>query len=222
MTDAHYGGEYPRHPRNSPWTTEQEDVLRGLVAEGLAKKEICLRMNLRGDQVEWKKKQLGLCTVRVQSVWTIERKTRLSELVVDGLTAGQIGAELGITRNAAISAIKRAGFTLKRATGPRLNRVKKPRVYTKRELVVKAERFKCGAAIDLPPDESPFKVSFNDMKQDQCRWPMGHVGHPGFGFCGAQKYEGYPYCARHCRLAYVEPRRGPVRKGGFRLQDLAV
>ena len=35
-----------------------------------------------------------------------------------------------------------------------------------------------------------------------CKWPFGHPGEAGFGFCGAPPLIGRPYCAAHCAIAY--------------------
>lgn len=46
-------------------------------------------------------------------MWTDEQHSRLTTLVADGLSAGQIGAELGYTRNAIISRVHRTGLQLR-------------------------------------------------------------------------------------------------------------
>jgi len=42
-----------------------------------------------------------------------------------------------------------------------------------------------------------------DLRECDCRWPCGHVGEPGFFFCGAGALEGAPYCRAHCKRAYA-------------------
>jgi hypothetical protein len=45
-----------------------------------------------------------------------------------------------------------------------------------------------------------------DLDTDECRWPLGDPRQPHFHFCGAKQLAGYPYCERHCRIAYYPPK----------------
>jgi hypothetical protein len=45
-----------------------------------------------------------------------------------------------------------------------------------------------------------------DLEPADCRYPVGHVGEPGFFFCGGQVVDGLCYCAAHARVCY-EPAR---------------
>jgi len=38
---------------------------------------------------------------------------------------------------------------------------------------------------------------------DQCHWPLGKPGTASFRFCSQPVLSGKPYCAAHCRIAYV-------------------
>jgi len=44
-----------------------------------------------------------------------------------------------------------------------------------------------------------------DLESDDCRWPLGDPRQPHFHFCGAQQRPGYPYCERHCQVAFHNP-----------------
>ena len=61
-------------------------------------------------------------------IWTEERIERLKELWTEGLSAGQIAAELGgaMTRNAVISKAHRLGLAHGRANAPSTPRSRKP------------------------------------------------------------------------------------------------
>jgi GcrA cell cycle regulator len=52
------------------------------------------------------------------------------------------------------------------------------------------------------PDEErrPLVMSVLDLREGHCRWPHGHPGEPGFGFCGHPAPG--PYCAHHNGIAY--------------------
>jgi GcrA cell cycle regulator len=41
-----------------------------------------------------------------------------------------------------------------------------------------------------------------DLQSDDCRWPLGDPRERDFHFCGAVQLPGYPYCERHCRIAF--------------------
>jgi GcrA cell cycle regulator len=41
-----------------------------------------------------------------------------------------------------------------------------------------------------------------DLTAETCRWPIGEPGDEGFAYCGAAPFRRYPYCARHCVIAY--------------------
>jgi GcrA cell cycle regulator len=41
-----------------------------------------------------------------------------------------------------------------------------------------------------------------DLTAATCRWPVGDPGESGFAFCGAAPFRRYPYCLRHCLIAY--------------------
>lgn len=69
--------------------------------------------------------------------------------------------------------------------------------------------------VELPPDQSPHAVTFAQLTDDHCRWPLGDPSQPDFMFCGATRHieirkdgthHEKPYCARHCRVAYASPR----------------
>jgi len=50
-----------------------------------------------------------------------------------------------------------------------------------------------------------------DLESDDCRWPLGEPRSPHFRFCAAHQLPGYPYCERHCRIAFhpAKPRIRP-------------
>ena len=41
------------------------------------------------------------------------------------------------------------------------------------------------------------RKSFSELKQCDCRWPVGEVGTPDFFFCGGVKLATSPYCKEH-------------------------
>lgn len=52
------------------------------------------------------------------------------------------------------------------------------------------------------------------LKADDCRYPIGDVGHPDFKFCCGKRLDGHPYCRTHLRLCYNQVRQ--ARSAGAR------
>ena len=76
-----------------------------------------------------------------------------------------------------------------------------------------------------PSSEVADKTSLLDLNDRICRWPMGHPGEPDFHFCGDHSNPGFPYCVKHCGVAYQAqlPRRDrrpppPLPFGGPRVR----
>lgn len=46
-------------------------------------------------------------------------------------------------------------------------------------------------------------ITMLELTNETCRWPLGDVGKPGFGFCGCQVQHGESYCPEHVAVAYA-------------------
>ena len=153
--------------------------------------------------------------------WTDERVEQLSKLWLEGRSASQIAAELGlgITRNAVIGKVHRLGLAgrakvatpqpaavaartkAKAPAGQAPEPVKPPEA----EPVVVPLRsvtaiVPAASEVGLPTTE---RVTIMDLRETSCRWPMGDPSQAEFRFCGAKTGIGSgPYCATHARLAF--------------------
>lgn len=155
---------------------------------------------------------------------------QLTALWKDGISSGLIAARLSdmtrlkITRNAVIGKIERTGLADKyphpnnwkaRAKAgkslpntPKTKRIGLPKWERKRlEIVPRhvsvAEPKPTPYVIrtDIPP-VIPRKQLI-DLADDECRFPVGDVGEPGFGFCAqSPRIPGKPYCETCCQRAY--------------------
>ncbi|SIS41243.1 GcrA cell cycle regulator [Insolitispirillum peregrinum] len=127
-------------------------------------------------------------------VWTDERIEQLKELWAEGLTTGEIGKRLGVSKNAVVGKAHRLG--LKGRPSP-IKRTKAPR------------------QTPAAPKEKEQKIrSVVDLSAHTCRWPIGDPREPGFHFCGAPTIANKPYCAEHAAIAYVgasSPKSPPPR-----------
>lgn len=123
--------------------------------------------------------------------WSTDQEDRLRALVLDGLTAAMIGAEIGVTRNAVIGKIDRLGLRLLGGLGrqpgpqkPRKSRARKPKVTT--------------AVILAPPPDGGIDILA--LAAGVCRWPQDTI--EGVRYCGGETYPRHVYCPAHHRLAF--------------------
>jgi GcrA cell cycle regulator len=141
--------------------------------------------------------------------WTDARTEHVKALWAEGRPASEIAGLLGeVTRNAVIGKVHRLGLSGRKTssrqpvpcrTSPR--RGKSGRV----ERHLPPARFVRPASPMPPTPPSPvaaLMLPLRQLRDDQCRWPIGDPRKAGFGFCGCQKAPGVPYCAHHSAIAY--------------------
>lgn len=147
--------------------------------------------------------------------WTDERVELLKKLWSEGLSASQIAGRLGsVTRNAVIGKVCRLKLprraTTKREVGAHstvlrnIDRAHRPRPP------------KPAIAMPLPTPDAAHDIarkSLAELGEHECKWPVGHPGDPGFGFCAFPKYPGLPYCENHAMRAYRAPKVATPRTG---------
>lgn len=169
-------------------------------------------------------------SIRGNTIWTVERVDRLKQLWADGLTASQIGAEMGVSRNSIIGKKDRLGLDDRFAHGipwkvsgrvPRPRAIagtgeRAPRVRNTTRIKAKLAGFDPGmddyVPIDAPPASIPVYSLF-DLTDIHCRWPIGDPDKPGFHYCGGHAPTGRPYCRAHHRIAYQPPVPRRDRRG---------
>ena len=142
--------------------------------------------------------------------WTDDKVALTEKLWLDGFSYRQIAAELGITRNAVGGFINRRDW--KREPQTIKQKVERPREgkpITFKHVIAKITRPR-PKDFDLPPDQSTFAVTFDDLQYRHCRFPLGASP---FMFCGADKIEGSSYCGRHHRLCYYRHTRVSGEEG---------
>ena len=111
-------------------------------------------------------------------VWTDDRIAKLKKLWSDGLTTGEIGKRLGVSKNAVVGKAHR--LELKSRPSP-IRR----------------------AGVKLEPKEETRVYTLADLNSQTCRWPHGDPKEDNFHFCGNPILHGKPYCLDHCAAAYV-------------------
>jgi GcrA cell cycle regulator len=140
-------------------------------------------------------------------MWNDEKIAKLKKLWSEGLTTGEIGKRLGVSKNAVVGKAHRLG--LKGRPSP-----------IKRQDTSAAATAATGGAAPAatsgstttaaaPSSSSSSKkeavkiFTLTDLNHNTCRWPIGDPKHEDFRFCGRQVYPGKPYCLDHCAQAYV-------------------
>lgn len=137
--------------------------------------------------------------------WTPLEKEIVKRLAHDGLSAKQISryiSEHGRTasRNAVLGLLSRMEITSKGRRGAP-NRA----ATWRREVIACEKSRRIGVTKAAPVVEAPVKVTCEEvtlvpllqLERHHCRWPIGDVGEPGFGFCGRTKADGSSYCKDH-------------------------
>jgi GcrA cell cycle regulator len=80
---------------------------------------------------------------------------------------------------------------------------------TKNAVIGKAFRLQLRKRRQPPaaPSQEQSVVRLERLSTGMCSWPLGEADRGGFHFCAAPTVPGKPYCATHCRLAYVPANR---------------
>lgn len=151
--------------------------------------------------------------VRQKHQWTAEQEQKLRDLVAAKKSAAEIGAELGVTRNAVIGKTHRMGIgchSTKNPLDPEVLRFRREQAQRrKREWAAakanRAVRQLLAAPVpEIVDDDIPAaqRRTLFELTDRTCRWPCGEPSAPDFFFCGADPAEDKPYCATHWRRAH--------------------
>ena len=158
--------------------------------------------------------------------WDKERTERLLALHHEGKTAGEIAAELGVTRNAVIGKLHRMGMAKKRQAATQ------PEPEPEQARPVPDEATPAAEDGDQPAGDSPvdaeseigdedtdrnsieahrqtakdveeksLRLSLMELTSRTCKWPIGDPATDEFWFCGLPSQPGKPYCGAHNNLA---------------------
>jgi len=116
---------------------------------------------------------------KMSIVWTDSRVEKLKKLWSGGLTTGEIGKRLGVSKNAVVGKAHRLGL--------------KSRPSPIRRNPKNTEQKRNGKKL----------FTLIDLTSQTCRWPFGDPQEENFYFCGKTIYPGKTYCEEHSELAYV-------------------
>ncbi len=158
-------------------------------------------------------------------LWTEETIEVLKRLALEGRSARAIAEALGApSRSAVIGKANRVGIKLNgggsgAAPGERAVGAERPRAPT----APRSKPVSCKQALAPALPREPRKpqwifagaevgemrrVGFDEIREFDCRWPLGDPLSEDFAYCGLQPAPGRSYCAGHCRMAYQAPKAG--------------
>lgn len=143
------------------------------------------------------------------SWWTEERRAELRALWAQqdpGLSAAEIAARMGTTKNAVVGQAHRLGLPgrespIRRVEGAAALRAAKA-------VQPKPQRAPAEAARSpraVPPKPAAARILARrpqGTRHDACQFPIGEPREPGFRFCAAATREGSSYCAEHHALCW--------------------
>lgn len=166
--------------------------------------------------------------------WTVERVEALRSMWADGMSAGEIGKELGVSRGGICGKAWRLGLPPHLST-TQMDQRRKSRQATKMRMnggqfsisvsrthAVRAAPSIVAEALSTPADDLAIpadqRKTLMQLGDRDCRWPVGDTHASDFFFCAAPAEAGKPYCGPHCRRAFTAP---PSRTGAvFRMNGM--
>ena len=164
--------------------------------------------------------------------WTDEMVEDLKRMWEEGLTTGEIGKRLGVSKNSIVGKVHRLQLSgrpspIKKKDAPAEETVaqtkpmkaeksapqpdkpkeeKKEKAPAKKEEEVVAD---VSAPLSVPAPKTVSKPSgktmLTDLDNHTCRWPIGDPKDENFHFCGKKVKIGQTYCEEHANIAYVKP-----------------
>ncbi len=144
--------------------------------------------------------------------WTPELIKELKKLWKKGLTTGEIGRVIGMSKNAVVGKAHRLGLEsrpspIKREEAPKKEKAtrvikKEVKPAVKKEQPVVLETAEPVKPVKKTKSGKNKGVKLVDLKPTSCRWPEGDPKDPDFHFCGREAVPGKSYCEEHCAVAY--------------------
>ena len=137
--------------------------------------------------------------------WTPEKEKKLKELWNKGHSGSQIANLLGdnTTRNAVIGKAHRLNLparSVSTRSTPKASTEKNSTTENKTQKLGRKARFKALLLDKNFEPENPTKLE--DLKDENCRWPLGEKMDPAIHFCGRKSMGKFPYCRLHLLYAF--------------------
>lgn len=162
--------------------------------------------------------------------WTDEMVDQLRAMWIEGLTTGEIGKRLGVSKNSIVGKVHRLGLSgrpspIKKkeeteTAAPAAEAQPKPakeKTQVKEPKPAKPAKVEKTVIETAPAEKLPEKkecsskahsqsgkTMLTDLDNHTCRWPLGDPKDENFHFCGKKVRIGQTYCDEHANIAYVK------------------
>jgi GcrA cell cycle regulator len=149
--------------------------------------------------------------------WNPNLITEVATYLKQGLSAAEIGAQLGVTRNAVIGKVgrdetlRRIGFAFNRGTkafaGQNPANIQRP----KKLVSCKPKRVRMAYSTTPPEPECTVAKTMLLLGAHDCRWPINDAdGDEQHLFCAGMTESGKSFCAHHLHRAFDHRRHANV------------
>lgn len=136
--------------------------------------------------------------------WTDEQVEELKRLWDKGLTTGEIGKALGVSKNAVVGKAHRLGLNSRPSPIRRGEDENTAGANTPAQQPVEKKKAAKPVSTKKAAEKEKKKLfTVNDLTSSSCRWPIGDPKDEDFHFCGKEALPDKPYCAEHAAIAYV-------------------
>ena len=163
--------------------------------------------------------------------WTVDMVEQLKQMWAQGLTTGEIGKRLGVSKNSIVGKVHRLGLSgrpspikkkdegKEKAAAPaksaqtaskpaqKVKPAAAPAIAAKEDKAAPQHEIKKPQVCGVPQSPRPHregKASLTDLDNHTCRWPIGDPKDENFHFCGRKVKLGQTYCEEHANIAYVK------------------
>ena len=180
------------------WDNGMLKKLKSLVGKGLSTAEMGKKLGMSKNAVVGKLNRLGWNAKGSDAEPQKTSKTNKTKTVsktAEKAAAKKVVVEKKSKTTASVKKpVKESGDSSKKKTVAKTKDVQKPAVKTASKKSKK----------DLALHELLIQhaLQMANLKQNQCRWPIGDPDSENFHFCGETVFAGKPYCYEHCRQAY--------------------
>lgn len=135
-------------------------------------------------------------------MWTPEQDALLLQCIAEGLSAGQAGKRLNVSRNSAMGRAFRQGLSFRNGDG-RPKAAVKPK--PKRTASAKAPRL---VTLVMPPEPAPIQETvprpWETRTFGECAAPVKLVGGVWWSCCAPVRDEATSYCRSHCEVFFYK------------------
>ena len=136
--------------------------------------------------------------------WTDEKEKLLAKLWEQDLSAREMAAQLGCTRNAVLGKANRLGLPYKQKPNTAKHKPAKrfkPKPSNERK-PPKRPDLRAEAPADVP--RGTLQEIYENLPRDNCRWIYGSPVGSDFGFCTNKQKAGHSWCESHFDRVFVK------------------